>query len=250
MKVPYKVFSASVLSALVAVPAIAAPAFAQDVTYGEAEFATLDAVSVDELGIIQAQGSSHPLYSTYFNEDGILVEVPITVEINGQIVDYESLSIQMAQSGNSTVNEFLNNGEELPVVDNEADDTNDIQTIEQEVTHFTNEARAAFGLQPLQLDTELSKVAEVKSHDMANLDYFSHDSPRYGSPFQMMELYGIDYTMAAENIARGYTSAESVAEGWMNSPGHAANILNPYLTHIGVGHAEDGNYWTQMFIRK
>ncbi|QDI92457.1 hypothetical protein EPH95_15680 [Salicibibacter halophilus] len=122
---------------------------------------------------------------------------------------------------------------------------------EQEVIRLTNEEREAQGLEPLEADSEVSDVARVKSEDMRDNDYFSHDSPTYGSPFDMMDEYGLDYMGAGENIAAGQTSPEQVVEGWMDSDGHRANILNEDYTHIGVGHAEGGSYgeyWTQMFI--
>ncbi|GAK00173.1 transporter [Geomicrobium sp. JCM 19055] len=64
----------------------------------------------------------------------------------------------------------------------------------------------------------------------------------------MMSEFGIEYMRAAENIAMGQQTSEQVMDGWMNSDGHRQNILDPELTHIGVGYEEDGNYWTQMFI--
>ena len=85
---------------------------------------------------------------------------------------------------------------------------------------------------------------------MKDLGYFSHTSPTYGSPFQMMKSFGISYRTAGENIAKGYASPEAVVNAWMNSPGHRANILNSTYTHIGVGYVPSGNYWTQMFISK
>ena len=85
---------------------------------------------------------------------------------------------------------------------------------------------------------------------MRSLGYFSHTSPTYGSPFDMMKNYGIHYRAAGENIAQGQTSAQQVMNAWMNSSGHRANILNSSYTHIGVGYISDGHYWTQMFISK
>ena len=85
---------------------------------------------------------------------------------------------------------------------------------------------------------------------MKDKGYFSHTSPTYGSPFQMMKSFGISYKSAGENIARGYATPEAVVNGWMNSSGHRANILNKSFTHIGVGYVQSGNYWTQMFISK
>ncbi|MFG6150043.1 CAP domain-containing protein [Halobacillus sp. B23F22_1] len=128
--------------------------------------------------------------------------------------------------------------------------SSEVSEFEQQVVDLTNEERAKQGLEPLELDVELSGVAKDKSLDMQQNNYFSHDSPTHGSPFDMMNAYGIDYTTAGENIAMGQTSPEEVVQGWMNSEGHRENIMNSSFTHIGVGHAEDGNYWTQMFIAK
>ena len=121
---------------------------------------------------------------------------------------------------------------------------------EAEVVHLVNQRRAEHGLKPLIQDWQLSRVARYKSQDMKDLGYFSHTSPTYGSPFQMMKSFGISYRTAGENIAKGYASPEAVVNAWMNSPGHRANILNSTYTHIGVGYVPSGNYWTQMFISK
>ena len=80
--------------------------------------------------------------------------------------------------------------------------------------------------------------------------YFAHNSPVYGTPFQMIRSFGISFRSAGENIARGYATPQAVVNGWMNSSGHRANILNANYTHIGVGYVAQGNYWTQMFITK
>ncbi|WP_075036286.1 CAP domain-containing protein [Halobacillus dabanensis] len=128
--------------------------------------------------------------------------------------------------------------------------TSEVSAFEKQVVELTNQEREKQGLAPLKLDTELSTVAKDKSLDMQQNNYFSHNSPNHGSPFDMMNSYGIDYRTAGENIAMGQTSPEQVVEGWMNSQGHRENIMNPDFTHIGVGHAENGNYWTQMFIGK
>jgi uncharacterized protein YkwD len=69
----------------------------------------------------------------------------------------------------------------------------------------------------------------------------------------MMKQQGIDFKAAGENIAAGQKTAEEVMDGWMNSEGHRANILNPDFTHIGIGYVQGGDYgtyWTQLFIQK
>lgn len=119
---------------------------------------------------------------------------------------------------------------------------------ENEVIRLVNEIRVQNGLSPLTADWELSRVARYKSQDMKDNNYFSHTSPVYGSPFTMMKNFGISYRSAAENIAKGQKTPQAVVNGWMNSSGHRANILNATYKKIGVGYVPSGNYWTQMFI--
>lgn len=121
---------------------------------------------------------------------------------------------------------------------------------EAEVVRLVNKERTSRGLSPLTHNWELSRVARYKSQDMKEKKYFSHTSPTYGSPFEMMRSFGISYRTAGENIARGYSTPKAVVDGWMNSSGHRANILNSSFKEIGVGYVPDGNYWTQMFIAK
>ena len=123
-----------------------------------------------------------------------------------------------------------------------------VRAYEQEVIRLVNVERAKAGLKALTEDWELSRVARYKSQDMHDLRYFSHTSPTYGSPFDMMKAFGIRYRTAGENIAMGYRTPAAVVQGWMNSPGHRANILNAFYTKIGVGYVASGNYWTQHFI--
>lgn len=125
-----------------------------------------------------------------------------------------------------------------------------VTSYESEVVRLVNDIRVKNGLKPLTHDWELSRVARYKSQDMKDNKYFSHTSPTYGSPFQMMKNFGISYRTAGENIAKGYATPEAVVNGWMNSSGHRANILNSSYTRIGVGYVAGGNYWTQMFISK
>ena len=120
-------------------------------------------------------------------------------------------------------------------------------SFEEQVVALVNEQRAANGLQPLTLSTALSNAARAKSQDMHDNQYFAHESPTYGSPFEMLTSFGISYRTAGENIAMGYATPEAVMDGWMNSSGHRANILNANYTQIGVGYVADGSYWTQEF---
>ena len=125
-----------------------------------------------------------------------------------------------------------------------------VTSYEREVVRLVNIERTKAGLNELSHDWELSRVARIKSQDMKDNKYFSHQSPTYGSPFQMMKSFGIPYRSAGENIARGQATPQAVVNAWMNSSGHRANILNSSFTHIGVGYVANGKYWTQMFIGK
>ncbi|MEE1013757.1 MAG: SafA/ExsA family spore coat assembly protein [Clostridia bacterium] len=121
---------------------------------------------------------------------------------------------------------------------------------ESEVVRLVNEQRVKNGLSKLTEDWELSRVARYKSQDMKDNKYFSHTSPVYGSPFEMIKNFGISYRSAGENIAKGQSTPQAVVNAWMNSSGHRANILNKNYTRIGVGYVSGGNYWTQMFISR
>jgi uncharacterized YkwD family protein/spore coat assembly protein SafA len=127
-----------------------------------------------------------------------------------------------------------------------------IKSLESQVVKLVNAERAKQGLQPLTENWQLSRVARYKSADMAAKNYFSHTSPTYGSPFRMMESFGIKYSSAGENIAYGQKTPQQVMTAWMNSPGHRSNIMSPSYSQIGVGYATNKSgtpYWTQMFIR-
>ena len=127
-----------------------------------------------------------------------------------------------------------------------------IGAYEQQVVDLVNKERAAAGLPALKVNTKLAGVAEKKAEDLRDKNYFAHQSPTYGSPFDMMKQFGISYTSAGENIAKGQKTPADVMNGWMNSPGHKANIMNSSYTEIGVGYVTDSNgttYWVQHFIR-
>jgi uncharacterized YkwD family protein/spore coat assembly protein SafA len=126
------------------------------------------------------------------------------------------------------------------------------KSVESEVVRLVNIERAKNGLKPLTANWQLARVARYKSEDMRDKGYFSHTSPTYGSPFDMMKNFRVSYSSAGENIAAGQTTAQAVMDSWMNSPGHRQNILSANYTEIGVGYCSGGSYrhyWTQMFIR-
>ena len=132
----------------------------------------------------------------------------------------------------------------IPAVDSE------VLAFENEIVRLVNEIRKENGLKILEHDWELSRVARYKSQDMKDKKYFAHNSPTYGTPYQMMTSFGITYKSAGENLSQGYSSPKVVVNAWMNSSGHRKNILNPSYTKIGVGYVKSGNYCTQLFVGK
>ena len=128
--------------------------------------------------------------------------------------------------------------------------TSNISSDEQEVLNLINQQRKNAGLGELKFDSELQKVARIKAQDMVNNNYFSHTSPTYGSPFDMMKKFGISYKTAGENIA-GNSTNKAAVEAWMGSPGHKANILNSSYNYTGIGVVSSPKYgkiYVQMFI--
>lgn len=127
-----------------------------------------------------------------------------------------------------------------------------INNMENEVIRLTNIERSKRGLAALKANWQLSRCARYKSQDMINKNYFAHQSPTYGSPFDMIQSFGMSMAAGGENIAMGQRTPQEVMTAWMNSPGHRSNILSTAYTEIGVGCAKSSNgtyYWTQQFIR-
>lgn len=121
---------------------------------------------------------------------------------------------------------------------------------EERVAQLVNIEREKNGLQPLTFDSSISNVARAKSKDMADNNYFAHQSPTYGSAGDMLRNFGINWSAWGENIASGQNTPEEVVNAWMNSEGHRANILSPNFGKIGVGYVTSANgtpYWTQLF---
>ena len=123
---------------------------------------------------------------------------------------------------------------------------------EQEVFNLINQQRASNGLSALKIDLEVQRVAKIKAQDMIDSNYFSHNSPTYGSPFDMLNSFKVSYKTAAENIA-GNSSNSAAVTAWMNSAGHKANILNSSYNYTGIGVVRSPTYgkiYVQMFVGK
>ena len=133
---------------------------------------------------------------------------------------------------------------------NNTTNQNGLTTEEQEVFDLVNKQRTDNGLKALKVDSNLQKVAKEKANDMVKNNYFAHNSPTYGSPFDMMKKFGISYKSAGENLA-GNSTGKRAVDAWINSEGHRANILNSSFNYTGVAVVESAKYgriYVQMFI--
>lgn len=178
----------------------------------------------------------------------------ISLGCNNKPSQDEDSSIEDNNSSNTDTDNNQGNTDSSTENDNINDsESNSFLSFQKEVVRLVNVERSKRGLSELSFNTQLSNVATLKSQDMINKNYFSHISPTYGSPFDMMKQFNISYKTAGENIAKGQETPEAVVNAWMNSKGHRENILNANFTDIGVGVAKSSNgtlYWTQMFIGK
>lgn len=131
-------------------------------------------------------------------------------------------------------------------------ETSNMNSDEKEVFDLINKQRTNNGLAALKNDSEVQRVTRIKAQDMVDNNYFSHTSPTYGSPFDMLKSFKISYKTAGENIA-GNSSNSSAVTAWMNSSGHKANILNSNFNYTGIGVVSSPKYgkmYVQLFIGK
>ncbi len=137
-----------------------------------------------------------------------------------------------------------------PGTDDKDEGNQNLTSEAAQVLQIVNSHRKSAGLKSLSSDAKLNYIAQLKAEDMAKNKYFSHNSPTYGSAFDMLKKYGYTYKTAGENIAKGQKSPQAVMKAWMNSQGHRQNILSKSYSKLGVGcaKASDGTlYWVQIF---
>ena len=116
-----------------------------------------------------------------------------------------------------------------------------------EVYEITNNYRSLVGVSSLTLDSSLVEAANIRAKELS--DSFSHTRPNGSSCFTVLSELGIFYGTAGENIAAGYSSSQSVMEGWRSSSGHYQNIISSKFKKIGIGVNIINNqyYWVQIF---
>jgi uncharacterized protein YkwD len=127
---------------------------------------------------------------------------------------------------------------------------NNQDTFDQQILDLVNQERAKVGADPLSINEQLDQAADLHSQDQANMNTMSHTGSN-GSDFgTRLQGEGYQFSTAGENVAYGYEDAEAVVAGWIDSPGHYENMVNPDFEEIGIGYGTSGDgtaYWTQDF---
>lgn len=204
-------------------------------------------VTATSLNIRQGPGTSYKSITTVRKNEYIRIFAKIgdwyVVQTDNNYIGTASSKYIRLVYPNSTGNLGISDSEET---------TSQLTADEQEIFDLINAKRVANGLSSLKIDDELQNVARIKAQDMVDNNYFSHTSPTYGTPFNMIKKFGINYKTAGENIA-GNSSNTAAVNAWMNSEGHRANILNSSFSYTGIGVVSSPKYgkiYVQMFIGK
>lgn len=215
---------------------------------------TTGLVTASALNVRQGPGTNYKAVTMIYKNEYIRVFAKIgdwyVIQTNGDYIGMVSskyVKLIYPKSNNSN-NQNTNNTTNNTTTNNGSSLTAD----EKEVFDLINAKRTAARLSALKVDAELQNVARAKAEDMVKNNYFSHTSPTYGSPFDMMKSFGVGYKTAGENIA-GNSSNTGAVNAWMNSEGHKANILNSSFNYTGVAVVKSSKYgkiFVQMFIGK
>lgn len=221
--------------------------------YYNVDFSTA-IVTASTLNVRSGPGTNYPVVAKVNKNEYIRVFAGVgnwyIVQVEGDYVGAVSKQYVKAiypNSGGSSTGGGSTNGS-----GNTTTSTSGLTTDELEVFNLINEQRTKNGLSALKIDSEVQNVARIKAQDMVDNNYFSHTSPTYGSPFDMLKSFKISYKTAGENIAANSSNSGAVTS-WMNSSGHKANILNSGFNYTGIGVVSSSKYgkiYVQMFIGK
>ena len=219
--------------------------------YYKVDFST-GLVTATTLNVRSGPGTNYGIVATVKKNEYIRVFAGVgewyIVQVEGDYVGAVNKKYIKAiyPNSNNSNNSSSNNS-------NSNSNTNTAMTAdEKEVFDLINKQRTQNGLSALKLDTETLRVARIKAQDMVDNNYFSHNSPTYGTPFQMLNSFKISYKTAGENIA-GNSSNSAAVTAWMNSSGHKANILNSSFNYTGIGVVSSSKYvkvYVQIFLGK
>ena len=220
--------------------------------YYKVDFST-GLVTATTLNVRSGPGTNYGIVATVKKNEYIRVFAGVgdwyIVQVEGDYVGAVNKKYVKAIYPNSSNS---NNSSNNNSSSNSNSTTTAMTTDEKEVYDLINNQRTQNGLSALKLDTETLRVARIKAQDMVDNNYFSHNSPTYGTPFQMLNSFKISYKTAGENIA-GNSSNSAAVTAWMNSSGHKANILNSSFNYTGIGvviGSKYGKIYVQLFLGK
>lgn len=207
-------------------------------------------VTATTLNVRSGPGTNYPIIATVQKNEYIRVFAGIgdwyVVQIEGDYIGAVSQkyvkAIYPSSSGSSSSGSSSSS----------SSNTTTLSSDEKEVFDLINKQRTNNGLAALKMDAEALNVARIKAQDMVDNNYFSHNSPIYGSPFDMLKSFKVTYKTAGENIA-GNSSNSGAVNAWVNSSGHKANILNSSFNYTGIGVVKSSKYgkiYVQIFIGK
>ena len=216
--------------------------------YYKLDFST-GLVTATTLNVRSGPGTQYKIVTTVNKNEYIRVFAGVgdwyIVQVEGDYVGAVSKKyVKAIYSSNSTTGENTNNSNNQT--------SSSMNSDEKEVFDLINKQRTNNGLSALKVDNEVQRVARLKAEDMVSNNYFSHNSPIYGSPFDMLKSFKISYNTAGENIAANSSNSGAVTS-WMNSSGHKANILNSSFNYTGIGVVSSSKYgkiFVQIFVGK
>lgn len=217
---------------------------------------TTGLVTASLLNVRSGPGTKFPIVATVKKNEYIRVFAGIgdwyVVQLDSNYIGAVSKKYIKPIYPNTGTGTGSNNNDSNNNNSNNTTNTTNLTSDEWEVFNLINQQRSQNGLSPLKIDYEVQRVARIKAQDMVNNNYFSHTSPTYGSPFNMLNNFKVSYRTAGENIA-GNSSNSAAVTAWMNSSGHKANILNSSFNYTGIGVVNGSKYgkiYVQMFIGK
>lgn len=224
--------------------------------YYKLDFSTC-IVTASKLNVRSGPGTGYSIVATVNKNDYIRVFAGVgdwyIVQVEGDYVGAVNKKyVKPIYPNNNTGNSNNSNNSSSNTGSNSNTTSSNLSQDEKEVFDLINKQRTNNGLKALNIDSEVQKVARIKAQDMVNNNYFSHTSPTYGSPFDMLKKFSVSYKTAGENIA-GNSSNSAAVTDWMNSSGHKANILNSSFNYTGIGVVSSSKYgkiYVQMFIGK
>ena len=224
--------------------------------YYKLDFSTC-IVTASKLNVRSGPGTGYSIVATVNKNDYIRVFAGVgdwyIVQVEGDYVGAVNKKyVKPIYPNNNTGNSNNSNNSSSNTGSNSNTTSSNLSQDEKEVFDLINKQRTNNGLKALNIDSEVQKVARIKAQDMVNNNYFSHTSPTYGSPFDMLKKFSVSYKTAGENIA-GNSSNSAAVTAWMNSSGHKVNILNSSFNYTGIGVVSSSKYgkiYVQMFIGK